>query len=189
MMFVRAVPGTDGGDLGADLAALVDQHTGVWLFTGERVLLETQGQFDNLKIILSGLLLLAILTAALGVVNTTVMSVSERRQELGLLRAVGATQSQVRAVVMGEAALMGLVSGIAGVIAGAGIIVILVLVAGGNAFGIRLALWPAAWASVRPALLSGLIGLVAAPVIAAGAAWLPTRWFLRSPTVEILRET
>ena len=42
------------------------------------------------------------------------MSVTERRRELGLLRAVGATRRQVTAVVVGEATLMGLVGGVLG---------------------------------------------------------------------------
>ncbi len=187
--FVRALPGVDNAGLKTDLATLADGNPGVWLFSGGQVLRETLGHFDNLKNTLSGLLLLAILTAALGVINTTVMSVVERRRELGLLRAVGATRRQVQTVVMGEAALMGLIGAGLGLVAGVGATVILALVAGGNSFGVQLPLWPSAWIAVRPALLNGLIGLIAAPLISAGAAWLPTRPLLRAAAVETLRET
>jgi putative ABC transport system permease protein len=189
LAFVRALPGVDGAGLKQDLATLADRYPGVWLFNGGQVLRETLAHFDNLKNTLSGLLLLAILTAALGVINTTVMSVVERRRELGLLRAVGATRRQVQAVVMGEAALMGLIGAGLGLVAGAGVTVILALVAGGSSFGVQLPLWPSAWTAVRPALLNGLIGLIAAPLISAGAAWLPTRPLLRAAAVETLRES
>jgi ABC-type antimicrobial peptide transport system permease subunit len=43
------------------------------------------------------------------------MQVTERRRELGLLRAVGAAQSDVLLVVLGEAALIGLIGGVIGV--------------------------------------------------------------------------
>ena len=48
------------------------------------------------------------------------MQVTERRRELGLLRAVGATQRDVRMVVLGEAALIGLIGGLLGVLLGIG---------------------------------------------------------------------
>ncbi len=77
---------------------------------------------------MNGMLLLAVLAAALGVVNTTVMSISERRRELGLLRAVGATKRQTRMVVVGEAALMGFTGGAVGLIGGIGFVVIFVVI-------------------------------------------------------------
>jgi adenylate cyclase len=176
VLLVSPLPGADRDALAADLAALSERRPDVVL--GElkdMARLQTQVT-DALPTMLNALLLLAILAAALGVVNTTMISVAERRRELGLLRAVGATRRQVIAVVAGEAALMGLVGGGLGLVAGAGTTVILAVTYGGNAWGAPdLALWPAAWRSVGPALLNGLAGLVAAPFICAGAAWLPAR--------------
>jgi putative ABC transport system permease protein len=57
---------------------------------------------------------IALLVAALGIVNTMVTSVLERTREIGLWKAVGATRGQVRAVFLMEAALLGLVGGLAG---------------------------------------------------------------------------
>jgi len=135
----------------------------------------------------NALLLLAIVAAALGVVNTTAISVAERRRELGVLRAVGAVRRQVMAVVVGEAALMGLVGGLVGVIAGVGITVILAVTYGGSSWGIfDLDLWPAAWRTVQPALQNGLVGLLGAPIICAAAAWLPVRSLVRGSAMETM---
>lgn len=57
---------------------------------------------------------IALLVAALGIVNTMVTSVLERTREIGLWKAVGATRGQVRRVFLLEAALLGLVGGLAG---------------------------------------------------------------------------
>ena len=57
---------------------------------------------------------IALLVAALGIVNTMVTSVLERTREIGLWKAVGATRGQVRSVFLLEAALLGLVGGLAG---------------------------------------------------------------------------
>lgn len=57
---------------------------------------------DSLLGIVYVLLLLAIVIALMGIANTLALSVHERTRELGLLRAVGATRRQVRAMVRGE---------------------------------------------------------------------------------------
>jgi len=186
-LYVSPSPDVAPSQLEADLNALADRHPGIYVMQLDDMEGIQQSAFDQVRSMLNGMLLLAIVSAALGVVNTTVMSVTERRRELGLLRAVGATRRQVSAVVAGEAALMGLIGGGLGLVAGAGITVILATVYGGNGWGIPdLDLWGAAWRSVQPALFNGLVGLIAAPFICAGAAWLPTRSLLRGSAIETM---
>jgi putative ABC transport system permease protein len=142
---------------------------------------------DGLTSSLNGILVIAVLAAALGFINTTMMSVQERRHELGLIRAVGATRRQVRSVVMGEAALMGLVGAIIGVIAGAGMTIIFVVTYGGNSVGLDdLPLWSTALEVLRPVLVTGIVGLIVAPLISALSAWLPTRNLLKGAAIETL---
>jgi putative ABC transport system permease protein len=59
-----------------------------------------------------------IIVAALGVVMALLISVLQRQRELGLLRAVGASRSQVLRSVLAEAALMGLVGTLLGTLFG-----------------------------------------------------------------------
>lgn len=61
---------------------------------------------DQLLGAVSVLLALAVLIALLGIVNTLALSVFERTRELGLLRAVGMTRRQVRAVVRWESVIV-----------------------------------------------------------------------------------
>ncbi len=61
---------------------------------------------------------LALMVAAIGIANTMVMSVYERTREIGVLKAVGASSSDVRLLFMVEAALIGLLGGVVGVIGG-----------------------------------------------------------------------
>src|SRR5439155_15976043 len=56
--------------------------------------------------------------AALGVVMALLISVLQRRRELGLLRAVGATQGQILHTLLAEATLMGIIGTILGLLAG-----------------------------------------------------------------------
>jgi len=64
------------------------------------------------------LALVSMVVAALGVVNTLTMNVMERTQEIGMLRGVGMTRSQVVSMILAEAALMGLIGGILGLVIG-----------------------------------------------------------------------
>jgi len=52
--------------------------------------------------------------AAINITHTFLVIVSERRFEIGLMRALGATRSDIRRVVLGEAALIGLFGGLLG---------------------------------------------------------------------------
>lgn len=56
---------------------------------------------------------LIVVLAALNVMHTLLMAVAERRREIGVMRAVGATRLDVQAMVVGEAALIGLVGALA----------------------------------------------------------------------------
>ncbi len=56
-----------------------------------------------------------ITISAINIAHNFFMQVSERRRELGILRAVGATRSDVRIMILGEAALIGLIGGAIGI--------------------------------------------------------------------------
>jgi putative ABC transport system permease protein len=77
---------------------------------------DAAGAFDTLFLGLGGV---ALLVGAVGVANIMVISVLERRQEIGLRRGLGATKGQIRTQFLAEAVLLGLAGGAAGVILGA----------------------------------------------------------------------
>ena len=87
---------------------------------------------------------------------------------------------------MGEAALIGLAGGVLGLVAGVGATLVFIVTYGSNGWGISLPLWPTALESARLGLGVGLIGLLAAPVISALAAWLPAWGILRGKPIETL---
>jgi putative ABC transport system permease protein len=187
-LFVRPQGEGDPAALETDLRALAAAR-GLYLTrltTMTDMIFEV---FDVIPALFNGLLLLAVLAAALGVANTTLLSVTERRRELGQFRALGATRGQVRALVLGEAVVVGVVGGLLGLAAGAGLVVIFATVYGGNSLGVAgYAPWPAAWRSLAPALRTGLAGLLAAPVVCAVAAYAPAAGLLGGSALETLRE-
>jgi putative ABC transport system permease protein len=74
------------------------------------------GAFDSLFL---GLGVVALIVGAVGVANIMIISVLERRSEIGLRRALGATRGQIRTQFLAESILLAVVGGVVGVLAGA----------------------------------------------------------------------
>jgi ABC-type antimicrobial peptide transport system permease subunit len=62
--------------------------------------------------------LIALVTASLGIINTMVMSVSERRREIGILKSLGGHEGDIRRLYLAESAVIGAIGSIAGISAG-----------------------------------------------------------------------
>ena len=80
---------------------------------------DVAGQVNQLLYLIYALLALAVIVSLFGIVNTLVLSISERTRELGLLRAVGTTQRQIKQIVRYEAVITSLIGGALGIIVGA----------------------------------------------------------------------
>ncbi len=75
-----------------------------------------KGQFTTL---LLGLGAVALLVGAIGIANIMVISVLERRGEIGLRRALGATRRHISSQFLAESAMLAVIGGVAGLILGA----------------------------------------------------------------------
>ena len=130
---------------------------------------DAAGAFDTLFL---GLGAVALLVGAVGVANIMIISVLERRQEIGLRRALGATRGQIRTQFLVEAILLALAGGAAGDIAGGA-----TTATYARAKGWPIVIPPEAWAG----------GLAAALLIGAVAGLLPANRAARlSPTQALM---
>jgi putative ABC transport system permease protein len=77
-------------------------------------------QIDQLLNIITGLLVLSVLIAVLGIINTLALSVVERTRELGLLRAVGLQRRQLKRMIRVESVVIAVFGALLGVVVGIG---------------------------------------------------------------------
>lgn len=74
--------------------------------------------YTIVQVIFGGVGAVALLVAAIGIANTMTMAILERTREIGLMKAIGATNRDVLSIFLGEAAGIGLVGGMGGVAVG-----------------------------------------------------------------------
>jgi len=100
-----------------------------FIVQSERAQLEEANSFFTiLQAILGGIGAIALLVAAFGIANTMLMAILERTREIGLMKAVGASNKDVMIVFLGESGGIGLLGGIGGVGLGFALNVVLNLV-------------------------------------------------------------
>jgi putative ABC transport system permease protein len=102
--------------MNADLSA----YPTLTIQTRQQFIDANSASIDQAQSLIDVLLVLSIVIAALGVVNTLALSVLERARELGLLRALGLTRRQTRSMVRWEAVIIALLGALLGLVIGAG---------------------------------------------------------------------
>ena len=118
---VKISEGADLGEVQDAISAALADHPDAKVLDQDGFEAEASGFIDGLLLFVTVMLLLAVMIALLGIVNTLALSVFERTRELGLLRAVGMTRGQVRAMVRWESVVISLIGAMSGAGLGIGI--------------------------------------------------------------------
>jgi putative ABC transport system permease protein len=157
------------------------QQLGYSAFSLKQVIDQIDQGFGIFRGILAGIGGVALLVAAIGIANTMVMAVLERTREIGIMKAVGASPQDIRALFLGEAALVGIFGGVIGLalgIAGGKVIEVIIRQVNPNVN-------PPDIFVVDPALAGGALAL--ALLVSLVAGFLPSRRAMRMSALSALR--
>lgn len=163
-----------------DVARVRAQITRIGYSTSapENLVASVERYLRVVQIVLSGIGLIALVIASLGIANAMLAAVRERRREIGVLKAIGARDIDVLRVFLVEAVVLGLVGGLLGTLAGWAVAKLVAAVVSGYLTSQGLAGVGAdlpVVVAVGGVLGSGLLALVAGAVPALRAARLPAR--------------
>ena len=136
--------------------------------------------FDRTFVLTYVLEAIAVLVAVLGIINTLVTAVLERRREFATLRAIGASTRQVERLVLWEAAYLGLIGAVLGVVGGLLLALLLIHVVNKQSFGWTIQM------TVPGGVILQAVALALTSALVAG--YWPAHWAARQPLVEGLRE-
>ncbi|HUJ63453.1 MAG TPA: ABC transporter permease [Kofleriaceae bacterium] len=137
-----------------------------------------------IRLVLILISLVIILISAINIAHNFFMQVTERRRELGLLRAVGASRADVLMVVLGEAALIGLIGGIIGIGVGFGLGALIDWISAHSLP--RFPFKPSTWFHFRWWIIAG--GLLCATLFAVLGGYLPARRASRMEPAQALSQ-
>lgn len=180
-IYVVTTPHANEQKVGGEIASVLPH--GVQVVTGQTVINEETNAINqalgSLSTALLVFALVALFVGAFTILNTFSIVVGQRTKELALLRVVGASRRQIFRSVIGEAAVVGLMSSLIGL--GLGVLAALGLEALLRAFGIDLPSGSLVFAA-RTAIVSLLVG-VGVTVLAAIS---PARRAVRIPPVAAI---
>lgn len=162
-LLAATAPGADVKAVKQRAAAIVRaRFPNVEVQTKDEFVNRAKGQVNRLLGLIYVLLMLALVIAGFGIVNTLYLAIHERTRELGMLRAIGTSRAQVKRIVRYESVITAMIGAVLGVVLGAifavlvtiplkddgftisiplaQLILLLVLAA---IFGVLAAIWPA----------------------------------------------
>jgi putative ABC transport system permease protein len=165
-------------DVQAEIEDVTDLRPDITLTAGNAISQVVGQIFDFLINAVNGLLMMSVIVALIGIVNTMSLSIIERRRELGLLRIVGMVDSRVRRMVRFESvmiATLGTATGLAmGVFMGATLVHAIDRLSGANI-------------SVNWSVTQLLIVLFAGIVLGYLAALIPAHRSTKPPVLEAIQ--
>ena len=113
---LRLSAGISAVDARARIEKGLADFPGAKLMDRSEVLAASEDQVNRILVPVTGILVLSVLIALLGVANTLALSIHERTREIGLLRAIGMAGGQLRSMIRSEAMIIALLGAAVGVV-------------------------------------------------------------------------
>ena len=119
LVLAKRAKGVTDAAARAAVAPILAQYPSVELQDQAQYKEQVAGQIDKALVFVVILLLLAVVIALIGIVNTLALSIFERTRELGLLRAVGMARRQLKRMIRWESVIITILGAVLGLVVGA----------------------------------------------------------------------
>ncbi|MCK2201696.1 ABC transporter permease [Corynebacterium callunae] len=178
MMLVNGEEGFDLEQLRSNLENAVADYIVIQVLSAAESAGATVSMINTMMNILYALLALSVIVAIIGIINTLALNVIERRQEIGMLRAVGVKRGQVRTMITLESVQIAIYGAVIGIAIGLGLGWAFVTVMSGEGLDAAVAV---PWDQIALMLLgSAVVGVIA-------ALWPATK-ASRTPPLEAITD-
>ena len=134
--------------------------------------------------IFAGIGSISFIVAAIGIANTMIMSIYERTREIGVMKVIGASIQDIQKLFLTEAALIGLIGGIIGVLLS------LLMSAGFNLIGNRFAMAQGAEEAVKIShipLWLIFVALIFSTLVGVAAGYFPAKRAMNLSALDAIR--
>jgi putative ABC transport system permease protein len=176
-VLVEGADGVDEVEAEAAIRTVTDRYPTAKLQTRSQFIDDQTAQVDGFLNFIYALLGMSVFIAILGIVITLLLSIYERRRELGLMRAIGMTRPQVRSSIRWEALVTAVFGSFLGI--GLGVALGWIVV---TAFSEDLQVFSVSITSI-------VVFVVAAIVVAVIAAWVPARKAAKADILDAIATT
>jgi len=182
IIFVRVRDIEDAEEIAAEIDERIDDNHKLDDFTSAMTMGSVVEQLESVFGILQAVLLaiasISLIVAAMGIMNTMLMSVMERTHEIGVMKAIGAKNRNILSLFLLEAGAVSAIGGVFGCIFG-------VIGAHAVSFGMQTALDVEIAAIVKPEVLLG--GVAVAMIVGVLSGLYPARKASKMSPVEAVR--